>query len=113
MASRLSISQHSWFSRSIVQKVAALRLSSRPTLGADLDELTERERDILGLICEGQSDSQMSATLGLSRNTIRNHVSALYRKIGVNRRSAAVIWARERGISGKEGVRPKKSRKKV
>jgi PAS domain S-box-containing protein len=103
----------SWFSRSIVQKVAALRLSSRPTLGADLDELTERERDILGLICEGQSDSQMSATLGLSRNTIRNHVSALYRKIGVNRRSAAVIWARERGISGKEGVRPKKSRKKV
>jgi hypothetical protein len=33
-------------------------------------------------------------------------VSSLYRKIGVNRRSAAIIWARERGITGSEEVRP-------
>jgi DNA-binding NarL/FixJ family response regulator len=102
----------SWFSRSIVEKLAALRQTSRAVpLEADLDELTLREREVLGLICEGQSDSEMSETLGLSQNTIRNHVSALYRKIGVNRRSAAVIWARERGIIGKDALRRRKRAK--
>jgi hypothetical protein len=41
----------------------------------------------------------MSVRLHLSQNTIRNHVASLYRKIGVNRRSAAILWARERGIT--------------
>jgi DNA-binding NarL/FixJ family response regulator len=31
---------------------------------------------------------------------VRNHVASLYKKLGVNRRSAVVIWARERGIDG-------------
>jgi PAS domain S-box-containing protein len=102
----------SWFSRSIVEKLAALRQTSRAVpLEADLEELTLREREVLGLICEGQSDSEMSETLGLSQNTIRNHVSALYRKIGVNRRSAAVIWARERGIIGKDALSRRKRAK--
>ena len=42
---------------------------------------------------------------GHSANTVRNHVSRLYAKIGVNRRSAAVIWARERGIGGRASKR--------
>ncbi len=37
---------------------------------------------------------------------------ALYRKIGVNRRSAAIIWARERGITGQDALRSRKSAKK-
>ena len=97
----------SWFSRSIVEKLATLRQSARPrTLDADLDELTARERDVLGLICQGLSDGDMSEALRLSRNTIRNHVSSLYQKIGVNRRGAAIIWARERGITGKDSLGP-------
>jgi DNA-binding CsgD family transcriptional regulator len=47
------------------------------------------------------NDEQMSERLKLSRNTIRNHVSSLYRKIGVNRRGAAILWAKKRGIGGK------------
>jgi DNA-binding CsgD family transcriptional regulator len=46
----------------------------------------------------------MGSRLKLSPNTIRNHVSSLYLKIGVKRRSAAVIWGRERGITGREGL---------
>jgi PAS domain S-box-containing protein len=93
----------SWFSRTVVEKLAGLRRATSPLLpSAELDELTDRERDILDLICQGQSDEAMSKTLGLSRNTIRNHISSLYRKIGVNRRSAAIIWARERGVTGRE-----------
>jgi hypothetical protein len=51
----------------------------------------------------------MGASLGLSQNTIRNHIASLYRKIGVNRRSAAIIWARERGITSHDAV-PRKRR---
>jgi PAS domain S-box-containing protein len=103
----------SWFSRSIVEKLAALRQTSRSaSLSADLNDLTERERDILGLICEGQSDEEMSKLMSLSRNTIRNHVASLYRRIGVNRRGAAIIWARERGVTGLDALRSRKSGKK-
>jgi DNA-binding CsgD family transcriptional regulator len=53
---------------------------------------------MLTRICAGASDAAIAADLGLSLNTVRNHVARLYRKLGVNRRSAVVVWARERGI---------------
>jgi PAS domain S-box-containing protein len=100
----------SWFSRTVVEKLAALRQTSRQgKLGADLHDLTDRERDVLGLVCQGLTDAEMSETLKLSRNTIRNHVFALYQKIGVNRRGAAIIWGRERGITGKNAVKRRQS----
>jgi DNA-binding NarL/FixJ family response regulator len=55
---------------------------------------------VLELICQGLEDGAIAEKLGLSRNTVRNHVARLYGKIGVNRRSAAVVWARERGMGG-------------
>ena len=98
----------SWFSRTIVEKLAALRQTSRSlTVMAELDDLTGREREILGLICQGQSDAEMSEALRLSKNTVRNHLASLYRKLGVNRRAAAIVWARERGITGQTIIRSK------
>lgn len=87
----------SWFSRTVMDKLAELRdprgaQGERPRV-----ELSAREREVLGLIGEGLDDNAIAERLGLSRNTVRNHVARLYAKIGVNRRSAAVIWARERG----------------
>lgn len=91
----------SWFSHSVVEKLASIRRTgSTHSRDAELRELTERERDVLHLICLGMSNAEMSHELNLSPNTVRNHVSSLYQKIGVSRRSAAVIWGRERGISG-------------
>jgi DNA-binding CsgD family transcriptional regulator len=93
----------SWFTRTIIDKLKAFRHTTRPAApSSDLDLLTDREREILALICEGRSDVDMSRMLGLSQNTVRNHVASLYRKIGVNRRSAAIIWARERAITSQE-----------
>ena len=60
---------------------------------------------MLGLVCEGRSDAQIAAVLGLSRNTVRNHVSALYAKIDVHRRGDAIVWGRERGVIGYEKPR--------
>ncbi|HVV42977.1 MAG TPA: response regulator transcription factor [Nitrobacter sp.] len=92
-------------SRAIVDKLKALRQTAPPRArSAELDLLTSREREVLGLICEGCSDAEMSRMLNLSPNTVRNHVASLFRKIGVNRRSAAIIWARERAITIRDVV---------
>jgi DNA-binding CsgD family transcriptional regulator len=91
----------SWFTRTIIEKFKALRPGGQPVATPDaLDLLSDREREVLGLICEGRSDAEMSRMLNLSQNTVRNHIASLYRKIGVNRRGAAIIWARERAITG-------------
>jgi PAS domain S-box-containing protein len=89
----------SWFSRTVMEKLAQVRhggTGSRAHVA--LDDLTPRETEILTLICKGHSDEEMASLLKLSRNTVRNHIAALYGKIGVNRRSAAVVWGRERGL---------------
>jgi DNA-binding CsgD family transcriptional regulator len=103
----------SWFTRTLIEKVRALRQSrffGEPNPAKDVDVLSDREREVLGLICEGVSDADMSRTLQLSPNTVRNHIASLYRKIGVNRRSSAIIWARERGITGLNAVPPPRRR---
>ncbi len=85
-----------WFSRTVMEKLAQVR---RPNaVSSELDALTPREREVLELICNGHGDAGIASALKLSRNTVRNHVATLYGKIGVNRRSAAVIWGRERGF---------------
>jgi PAS domain S-box-containing protein len=108
----------SWFSRGVVEKLAALRHAPRPgqspaQAAASVADLTPREREVLTLVCRGKSDPEIATELQLARNTVRNHVASLYQKLGVNRRSALVVWARERGI-GAEGVTAKlpKARKR-
>ena len=90
----------SWFSRTVIEKLASMRRPKGPGQPtAELADLTPRERDILGLICEGLTDQEIARKRGLSRNTVRSHVSTVYRKIDVHRRSAAVVWARDRGFT--------------
>jgi DNA-binding CsgD family transcriptional regulator len=102
----------SWFARIVIEKLNALRLTTLLVpRSSDLDVLTDREREVLALICEGRSDAQMGTMLTLSQNTVRNHIASLYRKIGVNRRSAAIIWARERGITAQDAREVRRSRR--
>ncbi|MCY1245450.1 HTH-type transcriptional regulator MalT [compost metagenome] len=64
---------------------------------ASTGQLTARERDVLGLICEGLADKDIAARLKLAPNTVRNHVATVYSKLNVHSRSEAIVWARERG----------------
>jgi DNA-binding CsgD family transcriptional regulator len=104
-AIQAAMADTSLFARTVLEKLKAMRHGRQDTEASEeIDALSDREQEVLGLICRGTSDTEMSRMLQLSPNTVRNHIASLYRKIGVNRRSAAVIWARERGITGLDEV---------
>ncbi|VVM71208.1 HTH-type transcriptional regulator MalT [Pseudomonas fluorescens] len=89
----------SWFSRTLIEKLANVKSVNSPKLpSVSFTELTGRERDVLGLICEGLADKEIAARLKLAPNTVRNHVATVYSKLDVHSRSEAIVWARERGL---------------
>ncbi len=62
-----------------------------PVADDKLAMLTERERAALRLLCEGRSNAQIAWELGVAEKTVRNHVSNLYRKLGVRSRAEAIV----------------------
>ena len=63
-------------------------------------ELTVREREIVDLIARGCSNAEIAGLLYLSPKTVRNHVSNVFAKLGVEDRAAAVVRARNGGLGG-------------
>lgn len=61
--------------------------------------LTSREHDILALLCRGQSNAEIAATLYLEASTVKSHLSRIMTKTGVRDRVQLVVWAYERGIA--------------
>lgn len=89
----------SWFTRSLIEKltnVKKVRTEQPPS--SSLIDLTAREKDVLGLICEGLADKEIAARLKLAPNTVRNHVATMYSKLGLHSRAEAIVWARERAL---------------
>ena len=62
--------------------------------------LSDREREVLGLIAEGASNGDIARRLFLSDKTVRNYVSSIFTKLDVDSRRAAIVRAREAGLGG-------------
>jgi LuxR family maltose regulon positive regulatory protein len=62
------------------------------------EPLSERERDVLRLLADDLTYEAISATLIISLNTVRTHTKNIYSKLNVNRRSQALLRARELGL---------------
>lgn len=60
--------------------------------------LTGRQRDVLQRLGQGKSNKQIARELDLSENTVKIHVAAILRALGVDNRTQAAVLARERGI---------------
>jgi pimeloyl-ACP methyl ester carboxylesterase/DNA-binding CsgD family transcriptional regulator len=65
---------------------------ARSAAGDDAAPLTSREREILVLVAEGRTDSQIAAQLFLSIHTVHRHVANARSKLGVPSRAAAAAW---------------------
>jgi two-component system response regulator DevR len=61
-------------------------------------ELTGRELEVLELLAEGTPNHELAARMGISRNTVRNHVQNLLTKLGVHSRLEAVALATREGL---------------
>ena len=66
------------------------------------DELTPREREILCLLAEGQSNKVIARNLGISDGTVKLHVKAILRKLSVHSRVEAAVMAVERNACNRE-----------
>jgi DNA-binding NarL/FixJ family response regulator len=75
-----------------------------PPVGAKLAEsqvsrgLTERERQVLKLLAEGQANKEISALTGISESTVKTHVASVIEKLGAKSRTEAALIAEKRGF---------------
>ena len=60
--------------------------------------LSKRETQVLAEIAAGRTNSEVAERLFLGINTVKTYIRTAYRKIGVETRSQAVIWALEHGL---------------
>lgn len=75
-----------------------LREGEPPGLAVDAAAFTRREREVLALLAQGLDNLQIAARLGLSEKTIRNHITPIFDKLGVQNRAQAIVRAREAGV---------------
>jgi DNA-binding NarL/FixJ family response regulator len=92
----------SFLQPSVAAKVVAefARLTSKPAANfqALVEPLSEREREILGLIATGASNREIAGTLFLAEGTVKNHVTNILGKLGVRDRTQAALKAKETGL---------------
>jgi DNA-binding NarL/FixJ family response regulator len=84
--------------RRLLDHVAA---GAIPSVAEDhrLECLTDREREVLGLIAQGLSNAEIGASLFLSETTVKTHVRHILTKLGVRDRVQAVVVAYETGLA--------------
>lgn len=77
------------------QMEGARRSYSEP--GSPFHPLSEREMEVLACVVRGLSNKEIAGLLGISHQTVKNHVTAILRKFGVEDRTQAVVYALKRG----------------
>ena len=94
-AVRAAASGSAWLSARAAEAVLG-RIREPTTDGPDasaLEQLTERELDVLRLIARGFENAQIAETLAISPSTAKNHVSSILGKLGLPNRIQAAIYA--------------------
>ena len=84
-----------------IMKWLSKRVSSAKRVYGDPGEpyqpLSAREMEVLSLIVEGKSNKEIALALGISPQTVKNHVTSIFRKLGVDDRTQAALFALRRG----------------
>jgi DNA-binding NarL/FixJ family response regulator len=65
---------------------------------ARLDELTDREHEVLRLMARGATNAEIAATLYVAEATVKTHVGSIFGKLGVRDRAAAIVFAYDHGV---------------
>ncbi len=65
-------------------------------------KLTKREKDVLALLVRGNSNKDMADAMFISEKTVKNHLTSIFRKLGVKDRTQAALYALKNGIVSEE-----------
>ncbi|MEA2445582.1 MAG: hypothetical protein QOJ12_2874 [Thermoleophilales bacterium] len=74
--------------------------AERRTGGAE--ELSPREREVLGLVAEGLPNKLIAQRLDISEKTVKAHLTRVFQQIGVTDRTQAALWAERQGLTTRE-----------
>ncbi|MGC3022500.1 response regulator [Brevibacterium sp. FAM 24630] len=83
--------------RRVIERSVSIPEPTTPA-APELDQLTERELEVLRLVATGSSNSEIAGDLFVGEATVKTHVSNLLSKLGIRDRIHAVIWAYENGV---------------
>ncbi len=77
-----------------VQNIRATSMGDTPET---YHPLSRREMEVLSYIAHGRSNKEIGVTLGISEQTVKNHITTIFTKLGVNDRTQATLYALQRG----------------
>jgi len=104
----LAVAVRQTFESSIYFGASASTKDVAPSHEPQLDhpELTRRELEILRLVAEGFSNAELAKMLWVTEQTVKFHLSNIYRKLNVSNRTEAGRWAQLNGLLSPEPLRP-------
>ncbi|MCB0082326.1 MAG: response regulator transcription factor, partial [Caldilineaceae bacterium] len=79
------------------QDMAVKLVQSSPT-HSELEQLTEREFDVLKLVAQGQTNAEIAESLSIGVTTVRTHVGRLLSKLGYSNRTQLALFAAEQNL---------------
>jgi DNA-binding NarL/FixJ family response regulator len=79
---------------------AARELLSARSAPDPVADLTDRERDVLRLVAAGMPNKVIARRLDISEKTVKAHLTSVFRRIGVDDRTQAALWAQRHGFGG-------------
>ena len=94
-------SSHPTITRRVIEKFARM---PRPAPPKELDELSERERDVFRLMARGLSNAEIGKELFISETTVKTHVTHILQKLDLRDRVQAVVLAYQTGLFEPESV---------
>ena len=83
----------------LAPKAAHAVISARAEARPGTVELTDREREVLGLVAEGLPNKLIARRLEISEKTVKAHLTRVFQTIGVTDRTQAALWAQRNGVA--------------
>ncbi len=93
---KVAVGENAWTRQELRRVTGAL---ATPRLAADIEvPLTRRESEVLEQLAHGLTNKEIALALGISYETVKEHVQHILRKVGVNDRTQVAVWAVRNGL---------------
>lgn len=93
---KVAAGENAWTREELRRVTGAL---ATPRLAADIEvPLTRRENEVLEQLAHGLTNKEIALALGISYETVKEHVQHILRKVGVNDRTQVAVWAVRKGL---------------